>query len=426
MSFRINELFNCPISLSRLYNCGFLSTYLDLFAEWMKRQKFADDTMQKHISCVAHFSYSLGGIKPDIQDINPYIQHFLKNHIPVCTCKGWKKPQNKKVISYSINRFKNYLSECCGIHFKSKNLPYSEVHNEYCCWLSEKFRLADSTITIRSNYLKQFFKWYQETSNNQLLQCITPFDVETFYIHATQQCEGKAYKRSLQSTLRSFFDFCYEQGYTSQNLRFSLPSIRVYRNSDVPKKIEYTEAIKLIDSIDRSTLRGKRAYAIILILNTYGIRGCQLRALEIQDIDWYKDEIHFPAVKNGKSCSFPLTAKVGNALLDYLKYARHKCQYKEVFMTARAPFRPLTNSNNLSQIIRSEILLSGIESPSKGTHCFRHGFIYKMLKQGESFKHIADLVGHKNIQTTYIYTKIDFASLADVALELPEADYETC
>ena len=49
-----------------------------------------------------------------------------------------------------------------------------------------------------------------------------------------------------------------------------------------------------------------------------------------------------------------------------------------------------------------------------------------MLNQGESFKHIADLVGHKHIQTTFIYTKIDFNSLADVALELPEVEYENC
>jgi site-specific recombinase XerC len=49
-----------------------------------------------------------------------------------------------------------------------------------------------------------------------------------------------------------------------------------------------------------------------------------------------------------------------------------------------------------------------------------------MLNQGESFKHIADLVGHKHIATTFIYTKIDFSSLAQVALELPEVQYETC
>ena len=65
-----------------------------------------------------------------------------------------------------------------------------------------------------------------------------------------------------------------------------------------------------------------------------------------------------------------------------------------------------------------------VDSPSRGAHCHRHGFVSRMVEQGESFKHIADLAGHKHIQTTFIYTKIDFNSLAEVALELPEVRYE--
>jgi integrase/recombinase XerD len=112
--------------------------------------------------------------------------------------------------------------------------------------------------------------------------------------------------------------------------------------------------------------------------------------------------------------------------LDYLKNARKKCRHQQVFLTLRAPFTPLKKSRTLSQIIRSAMLKAGIKSPTKGAHCFRHGFVSRMLKQGESFKHIADLVGHKHIATTFIYTKIDFNSLAEVALELPEVEYENC
>ena len=123
-----------------------------------------------------------------------------------------------------------------------------------------------------------------------------------------------------------------------QKLRFSLPMIKSYRLSEVPKKIDDNQALKLVDSIDRSTDSGKRTYAIVQILYNYGVRGCQLRALKLSDIDWYKEQIHFTAVKGGKSCSFPLTAEVGNALVDYLKNARKKCRYQQVFLTLRAPF----------------------------------------------------------------------------------------
>ena len=424
MLLSISNFFKCTDALDKLHNCGFLSSYLDSFAQWMAKQQFADFTIQSHITNVAHLSYSLNGINPDIEDLNDHVQTFLFKHIPSCKCKGWKRRRQTRSVSYSLNRFKDYLFDCHGLDFKPDNLAYSKIHLEYLDWLSEKFELENSTIKIRSDYLKQFLQWYQETSSYQKLQALNPYDVESFFIKAASHW-ATAYKRSLQATLRSFFDFCHQRGYIMQNLHCSLPVIKAYRLSEVPKKIDDNEALKLVDRIDRSTDSGKRTYAIVQILYTYGVRGCQLRALKLSDIDWHKDQIHFPAVKGGKSCCFPLSAEVGNALVDYLKNARKNCGYPQVFLTLRAPFTPLTKSRTLSQIIRSAMLKAGINSPTKGAHCFRHGFVSRMLKQGESFKHIADLVGHKHIATTFIYTKIDFNSLAQVALELPEVEYDT-
>ncbi|CAB1056019.1 hypothetical protein D1BOALGB6SA_753 [Olavius sp. associated proteobacterium Delta 1] len=425
MSLSINDFFKCPVSLNRLHNCGFLSSYLNPFVQWMAKQQFADFTIRSHITNVAHFSHSLNRIRPDVEDLNDHIQTFLFKHIPSCKCKGGKQLRQTRRVSNSLNRFKDYLSDCHSIDFIPDNSAYSQIHNEFLYWLSDKQRLEKGTIKLRSSYLKQFLKWYKETSNYNELRLLNPFDVESFFIKATSRWT-KAYKRSLQATLRSFFDFCHQRGYIMHNLRFSLPVIKTYRLSEVPKKIDDDQALKLVDSIDRSTISGKRTYAIVQILYTYGVRGCQLRALKLSDIDWHKEQIHFPAVKGGKSCSFPLTVEVGNALLDYLENARKKCGYQQVFLTLKAPFSPLKKSRTLSQIIRSAMLKAGIISPTKGAHCFRHGFVSRMLKQGESFKHIADLVGHKHIATTFIYTKIDFNSLAQVALELPEVKYENC
>ena len=423
MSLSINCFFKYPLILDRLHNCGYLSSYLNPFVQWMAKRQFADVTIRSHISNVAHLSQSLEGIEPDIRDLNDHIQTFLYKHIPSCKCEGRRQPQKTYYISHSLTRFKDFLSDCHDMDFKSENLAYTQIHHEYLCWLSEKLKLENSTIKIRSDYLKQFLQWYQESSNHQDLQGLKPYDVESFFIKATSRW-GKAYKRSLQATLRSFFDFCHQRGYIMQKLRFSLPVIKSYRLSEVPKKIDDNQALKLVDSIDRSTDSGKRTYAIVQILYNYGVRGCQLRALKLSDIDWYKEQIHFTAVKGGKSCSFPLTAEVGNALVDYLKNARKKCRYQQVFLTLRAPFTPLKRSSTLSTIIRSAMFKAGIKSPTKGAHCFRHGFVSRMLKQGESFKHIADLVGHKHIATTFIYTKLDFNALGQVALELPEVEYE--
>ena len=116
----------------------------------------------------------------------------------------------------------------------------------------------------------------------------------------------------------------------------------------------------------------------------------------------------------------PLTDEVGTSILDYLQNSRPKTKYPHVFLTIHAPYRPLRYSTTLTEIIRRNIRGAGITSAPAGSHVFRHCFASRMLKQGHSLKSIADMIGHRCIHTTFIYTKVDFQALNPVALEWPE------
>jgi site-specific recombinase XerD len=80
----------------------------------------------------------------------------------------------------------------------------------------------------------------------------------------------------------------------------------------------------------------------------------------------------------------------------------------------------LPNSSSLSAIVNRRLRAAGIDIPSKGAHAFRHGFATRMLQQGHSFKAIADVLGHRHLGTTFLYTKVDFHALKQVALPWPE------
>ena len=100
--------------------------------------------------------------------------------------------------------------------------------------------------------------------------------------------------------------------------------------------------------------------------------------------------------------------------------ARPACACPEVFLTCRAPYHPLPNANALSALVARRIRAVGIDVPSPGAHAFRHGFATRMLQQGHSLKAIADVLGHRHLGTTFIYTKVDFQALKQVALEWPQ------
>ena len=172
--------------------------------------------------------------------------------------------------------------------------------------------------------------------------------------------------------------------------------------------------------INRNSHVGRRDYAIVLLLYTYGVRGGQVRALRLEDINWAQNQILFKASKHGKDSLLPLTDEVGEGLLDYLQNSRPAYSYPHVFLTSRAPYHPLPRSSSLSAIVDRRIRAAGIQIPRKGAHAFRHCFATRMLQKDHCLKAIADVLGHRHLGTTFIYTKVDFNALRQVALEWPE------
>jgi site-specific recombinase XerD len=224
----------------------------------------------------------------------------------------------------------------------------------------------------------------------------------------------------MQSALRTFFRFCLHQNYVQQPLDLAVPTLRTYKLASVPRGLTEAQARRVLQCIDRGTAVGRRDYAIIQLLFTYGVRGGQVRALRLEQIDWAQSRILFAASKGGKDSCLPLTAEVGESLLDYLQNSRPPTSDPQVFLTARAPYHPLLHTGTLSATIERRIRAAGIEIPSRGAHAFRHGFATRMLEQGQPLKAIADVLGHRHLGTTFIYTKVDFNSLQQVALEWPK------
>ena len=99
-----------------------------------------------------------------------------------------------------------------------------------------------------------------------------------------------------------------------RDLAQAVPPIRAYQLSHVPCGLSEEEAQKVLECIDRTTPVGRRDFAILQLLYTYGVRGGQIRALRLQDIQWRAKQIHFPAHKGGKPVRVPLTEEAGEAV----------------------------------------------------------------------------------------------------------------
>ena len=416
----LEKVFFDPRALKR-FGEGPLAPKLDGFCEWMSNHGFARSTIRRHISRVSSFSRYLQKRKLTILvSVNSeHIQGVITGYLLRCKhrCPGTKHYHS---VVYSIHRFIDYLEECGFVNAVSHcTAPYQSLLDEYIKWMKDVQRSASGTLQLRAQYLIRFLLWLGSDAIPEKLSTLSPGKIQTFFLDYSRK-HGRAARRSMQAALRTFLRFCHVQGYIKCDLAASVPTLRTYKLDTLPHGITDKEAQRLLSGIDRNTDTGRRDYAIIQLLYTYGIRGGQVRALRLCDINWAQSQIRFAALKNGKQILQPLTNNVGEGLLDYLQNSRPPSSYPEVFLTLRAPYRPLQYSTTLSAIIARNMRAAGIKSARFGAHAFRHGFASRMLEQGYPLKAIADMIGHRCIQTTSIYTKVDFQTLNQVPLDWPE------
>jgi len=322
-------------------------------------------------------------------------------------------------VGYSVNRFLHYLHESGLLDLLAHQEIYQPLLDLYLTWMRRYQHASDGTLEVRSHSITRFLQWLGPEATADGLRRLTPERIEDFFLSYAQRM-GRSARRSMQSALRAFLRFCLHQGYIDRPLDLAVPTVRTYKLATVPRGLSDTEAQQVLRCINRSNHVGRRDYAIVQLLYTYGVRGGQVRALCLEDIDWAHNQILFKGTKHGKDSRLPLTAQVGESLLDYLQNSRPPSSSPHVFLTCRAPYHPLPHSSSLSSVVERRIRAAGVDCPNKGAHAFRHCFATRMLHEGHSLKAVADVLGHRHLKTTFIYTKVDFNALKHVALEWPQ------
>lgn len=231
---------------------------------------------------------------------------------------------------------------------------------------------------------------------------------------------GVGARRWMHGSLRGFLRFCCECGYVGEDLSALVPAVRPERTGCLPRCLPDDCIARLGSETECDTVAGRRDAAIISLLATYGVRGVQIRRLGLDQIDWPRERIHFPAAKGGRPVHQHLTAEVGNRLSAYLLDGRPSSPCPEVFLTLTEPLRPLS-APCLSWIVRRHIDRLGMTLPegvSRGTHGFRHAFATRMTGR-IPFKDLSDLLGHRDPDSTLIYGKVDADALRQASLPWP-------
>lgn len=290
--------------------------------------------------------------------------------------------------------------------------PYADRIAAFRDYMSRERGLAPATVARRCQVAQKLLD--RLTEMRQPLDRLTAAQVDDVLIRAIE--EGRLARISIHTyatALRSFFRYAEARGWCRRGLAESIRGPRLFSREGLPSAPSWDDVCRLLATTEGDSLQAIRDRAILLLLTTYGCRAGEVVRLRLEDIDWQRELIHFTRPKQRRTQTYPLAASVGDALVRYLK-VRPPSAYREIFLRVVAPIRPLS-SISVWWVVGPRFRALGVTLRHCGPHALRHACAAHLLKQGFTLQRISEYLGHRDLETTQMYAKVDIDGLRAVA-----------
>lgn len=405
----LEHYFQYPKVLCRLRG-GALGSEMDRIAAYLSDIGYTRVSAKLYLGRLAGFS-AFAAQHPEGEAIEPEIIEAYLRSRPTTACRRASQTAIGHARRAAPERFSSP---------RRPTSPHQALLNAYLRYLDRVRGLAPRTCDEMLLSARRFLAWYDRCCPNQPFAALTGEQVLAVVEHTLGRSPNSYTRSSALSYLRRFLRFLHWSERVDEDLGRFVPRTPCVRFAHIPPRLAWTEARRAIDAIDTTTPVGVRNRAIMLLLATTGLRNKELRSLELTDIHWREAAVLIRHTKGRHDRVVPLLAEAGQALADYVLDARPDIDSPRVFLHHGTPNRPINGSSVISKMVRSVLERSGIELPRVvGAHLIRHSLASQLVNQRRPINEVADLLGHRTIDTTAIYVKVAVTQLGDVALPFP-------
>ena len=271
---------------------------------------------------------------------------------------------------------------------------------------------SDTTIDSCCRTVDRFFVGLGEAGLDLASVEITTIDEAIARYHARGYARSTIHLYAQQ--LRTFFRFAEQHGWCSPGLADGIMPPRRHPGKGIPKGLNRNEVIRLLASTEGDRPFDIRARAIVMLLITYGLRAGEVSGLRLDDLAWEREMLRVRCPKPGRTLLYPLSRGVGQAILRYLREVRPVHAERRLFLTLKAPIKPLSRGV-IKSIVSIRLERLGITDKRRGPHALRHAAAQHLLDQGLSMKAVGDYLGHRSVAATSVYAQVQLHALREVA-----------
>ncbi len=410
----INSLFTRANVIARL-NESPLHLYLSDLAQKLNRQGYSRDVIRRHLCAAEKFGRWLTANKLTPSDVNePLVKRYVAEQWHHSADCGREQMKAHAGLMHLVRM----LRESRVISDAAVELSDTPAHTWLCGFEKYLVQVAGTTEGTCKRYLPIAQRFIEQTFGDGTLQWRTvTADHVTAFVTKEATTKSGFGRKAAPVAIRAVIRFLVSSGDIRVGLDAAVPTMRSWKHAALPRHISDDLLDRVLADCRDSKPNNHRNLAIVLLLARLGIRANEVVQIEIEDIDWRNGRINIRPGKNHTERVLPLSQEVGDALAQYLSKARPHSDSRRVFLSHRPPYHPLVGSSAISVMAKRALLGNGFKQGRLiGSHNFRHTVASTMVSNGATFKDVADVLGHRSIQTTGIYAKLDLKSLAAVAL----------
>jgi integrase/recombinase XerD len=393
-----------------------LAAVFGTYVDHLERRGYGRVTIQQYVQAVEHFGCWLARRRHVLADVEPaLVTTFLVGHLAQCRCRS-QRPRTVPTSRAALRQLLVILPSARAV--RSVVAPSMtcvdgiiaafDQHLERTCGLAPATRHSYRRES-RALLVAQFGQGavdLAELRSDRICAFLT--------VRAKDLCPASA--NSVSNAVRALVRFLVLHGFRSVGTPSAVPRAAVWRLSQVPRALSDAEVRAFVGAFDRTTALGRRDYAIAICLLVLGLRAGEVAAITLDDIDWRAGTLAIRPGKTRRGTRLPLPAPVAAALADYLRRGRPATPERAVFVHHRAPRGARGEASLIRIAVRRAYARAGLDPHLTGTHVLRHTAATRLLRTGASMKEIADVLGHRSLDTTAIYAKVDRTALQGVAL----------
>ncbi|MGH7746822.1 MAG: tyrosine-type recombinase/integrase, partial [Candidatus Dormibacteria bacterium] len=353
----LEDYFVKPATVDRI-RASWIGPQIEGYVEWLAEHGYRAATVHSRVPVLVTFGdFAVNRGAGSIEELPGHVSAFVVEW--VAERAGWRhdglaRPSLAKEIRGPIEQMLAVVLpgfEPTGRRHHEP--PFGEAAPRFFEYLVAERGLRPASVKSYRFHLDRFEAYLARVGAG--LREVSPTLLSAFVTERSGTGLAKSTVRDGCGVLRVFLRYAHREGVLARDLADTVDWPQVYRLATIPRSITWAEVERVLAGVDRRTACGRRDYAILLLLVIYGLRGREVAALTLDNIDWKRGRLAVPERKAGHSTAYPLSPPVGEAIVDYLRHGRPATTDRHVFFRAVAPVRPL-GAAAISACARSYLL----------------------------------------------------------------------